>query len=493
MSKKKVNEIEIPLVFHNYKLLENKEFTIGGSYIYFVQGPNDVGKTSFLNALESLMTAKDDTPLKVTRNIDNEEKGFYEATLPAADGSNIIIRNDFSNDRNRFIAIREDGTKVDKVTEIRKLFNYTPIKVDEFFALGRSAEGRRKQRDIILKLLPESAREQFNDLDLQEQHWFDKRAETNKSLKQAEANVITSEITDNDKLLIDAEQEAKELLMKYEYAQAAKDKMTDWKQQDEEYDVTIEDLKRRLAETKAKKEAHQEKKPEEVEPEIAKKTNEEIQASITSGKSMIEKIDLAKAKKILNKESIEKRDKLQLEHDEQDEKVKAFREKKAAIVAEADLPVKNISFEDGYLTIDGLRFDESQVCESDGVLLLANILAKINPGPVQVIGDASILDAKKLEQLHQIAEANNKIMFVDEVVRFSEEMVVVGYEGTTKELPSNPPESKGRAAATEKSSEATEDPGTGGTSEQNQIDPENNSSDNSDNDTEGTQKPDLLF
>jgi hypothetical protein len=70
------------------------------------------------------------------------------------------------------------------------------------------------------------------------------------------------------------------------------------------------------------------------------------------------------------------------------EKIETLRKEKAEIVSMADLPVANISFEDDYLVIDDFKFDETQVCESDAVLLLANILAKINPGPIQVIGDA---------------------------------------------------------------------------------------------------------
>jgi hypothetical protein len=108
--------------------------------------------------------------------------------------------------------------------------------------------------------------------------------------------------------------------------------------------------------------------------------------------------------------------------------IESCRKRKADMISKSDLPVNNISFDDGYLSIDGFLFDENQICESDAVLILANILAKINPGPIQVIGDASILDNDKLQRLNEIAEANNKIMFVDEVVRSSSEMVVVGYE-----------------------------------------------------------------
>ena len=131
---KELKSLEIPIVFHNYKLLKDKEFVLKGSHVYFIQGPNEVGKTSFLTALEGVMTAKDITEKKVTINKDNDgvESGYYEFTIPAADGTLVTIRNEFTDEKNKFIAITADGEKISQVTEIRNLFNYTPINVAEF-------------------------------------------------------------------------------------------------------------------------------------------------------------------------------------------------------------------------------------------------------------------------------------------------------------------------------------------------------------------------
>ena len=55
-------------------------------------------------------------------------------------------------------------------------------------------------------------------------------------------------------------------------------------------------------------------------------------------------------------------------------------------------------------------------------------MAKINPGPIQIIGDASLLDTKSLAKLNAIAEEEEKIMFIDEVDRDGTQLHVVGYE-----------------------------------------------------------------
>jgi hypothetical protein len=67
-------------------------------------------------------------------------------------------------------------------------------------------------------------------------------------------------------------------------------------------------------------------------------------------------------------------------------------------------------------------------------------MCRINQTPIQILGDASLLDYAKLDKLYDIAESNGKIMFVDEVDRNIENLVIVGYEKkTTADKPSKVP------------------------------------------------------
>jgi hypothetical protein len=441
MGKSDIKELEIPIYFHNYKLLQDKEFVLKGSNIYFIQGPNKVGKTSFLKALTSLMVANDDTPDKVTRGSDVPE-GSYEARIPAADGQILTIRHEFTDDgKGKFFAIKEDGTKISQVTEIRKLFNYTPINVNEFFAMSNSAEGRRKQRDIILKLLTDEEREEFNQTDLQEQHYYTERTEYNTKASTAENSMNAIILNKEDEALIPREKEARDLILFYTAVQEARKLLPD-KQQ------AVTDIDERKVKLEAEIKAKQEelatltdkktiaenavKDLDKVLVKYEKLSDEELAGKLETGNGIIAKITGLSTKTTLRNEWKGKMDENKKKADELTTKIEDCRKKKENIVSGSDLPVENISFEDGYLTIDGFQFKESQVCESDAVLILANILAKINPGPIQIIGDASVLDAEKLDMLNAIAEANNKVMFVDEVVRDANNMVVVGYEDLIK-------------------------------------------------------------
>ena len=209
----KIKELEIPMYFHNYKLLKDKGFVLKGSHIYFIQGPNKVGKTSLLTALQGAMTAKDLTEKKVSVNDDGEDSGYYEFTIPAADGTMVTIRNEFTDAKNKFIAVREDGEKISAVGEIRKLFNYTPINVSEFFQMSRTADGRRRQRDIILKLLPDDLREKFNEADLQEQHYFTERTEVGRIVEHSKSYMESCIISDKDRELLAKEKQASSILI----------------------------------------------------------------------------------------------------------------------------------------------------------------------------------------------------------------------------------------------------------------------------------------
>ena len=429
-----VKSLEIPIYFHNYKLLEDKEFVLKGSNIYFIQGPNQVGKTSFLKALQSLMIAQDDTPDKVTRGSD-ETEGFYETTIPAADGTILTIRHEFTADgKGKFFAVKEDGTKISQVTEIRRLFNYTPINVNEFFAWSNSAEGRKKQRDVILRLLPETDRKAFNDLDLQEQHYYTQRTEVNRLVDQAESNIKAIVIPKEDEALIPREKEAKDLIALYEDVKDRRKALVPINQMKDDAEKRKKKIEEDLAIVNKQIEdavnilaANKEK--------LAKYTSitdEELECKISKGKEIITKITALSTKTGLKKEWEGKLEENKKKSEDLTTKISSCRDGKAHIVSGSDLPVENISFEDGFLTIDGFQFKENQICESDAVLILANILARINPGPIQIIGDASILDSEKLEILNKIAEDNNKVMFVDEVKRDSSDMVVVGYEDLIK-------------------------------------------------------------
>ena len=81
---------EISISFKNYKLLKEGEINLSNGTIFFVQGPNNVGKTSFLNLLRSIMEVKDETENPVTFG---EKEGFATGKIIGADGKSYQFRS----------------------------------------------------------------------------------------------------------------------------------------------------------------------------------------------------------------------------------------------------------------------------------------------------------------------------------------------------------------------------------------------------------------
>ena len=154
---------EISISFKNYKLLKEGEINLSNGTIFFVQGPNNVGKTSFLNLLRSIMEVKDETENPVTFG---EKEGFATGKIIGADGKSYQFRYDFNVDgKNKFQFIDENNRVIKTVGEMRDIFNYTHFTVEEFFDWSKSVPGRKKQRDIFMKLLTDKERVDIEDID----------------------------------------------------------------------------------------------------------------------------------------------------------------------------------------------------------------------------------------------------------------------------------------------------------------------------------------
>lgn len=442
MGKTDPKTIEIPLYFHNYKLLEDKRFLLKGSAIYFVQGPNRVGKTSFLNALAAIQGAKETTKEPVTRG---KEDGYNEFVIPGADGKMYTIKHTFDNQKNKFIAIDEEGNKISSVTDIRKIFNYTHFTVDDFFRLSTTSEGRRKQKEIILQLLTEKEKTKYGELDDLESVRYNERTSINRDKEVQEATLKSSSVTDEDIKSLETLEITEKEIVKYE---PYKVKLHELDKEISASDnkvkrlqVTIDEIKKNLKqheeelanENKALFEDMALLKGFEEELNIKLIINDEVQTlefdemcnQLNSSKTALQGISY---KKKSYDDTTEKLKEINSKWNELNETIEKIRSEKSEIISKSNLPLDNISFEDGYLTVDGFTFTEDQVCESDGIILVAKIMSEINPGPIQLIGDASVLDFNRLEELNKIAEDKGKVLFVDEVVRDLKSIRVVGYE-----------------------------------------------------------------
>ena len=493
------SEQEIRLSFHNYKNLKKDEFVLQGSHVYFIKGPNDIGKSSILFALRAAMEIKDETYQKVSKG---ETEGVNEFTIPGPDGKMYNIVYEFTDTTTKFVIFDEEGNKISKITDMRNIFKYNHVDATSFISWSRTAEGRRKQKEYILELLPAESYLKYKECENKETELFNQRTKANKELDDAKLLLKNEELT-SEELKIQsnlkaAEKQLKEREVELEELTKVDTKLTEvigqmiqieakigkaksdhiayidsvtslntrrnewiegYEKQIKELQLKInkekEDIKLSLKDIEEREKTIN-KLVAPDERELLSLTDQRKTLEGNKGKPDPEKVSkltlsvengrayVNRAKNLTDKLAKynvfkAKSDTLTEKVDELTKEITKLRTDKENVILEGEFPVENLSFdEEGYLTISGLRFDEHQTCESDTILIVAQLLCKMNITPIQILGDASLLDYNKLDKLYDIAEQNGKIMFVDEIDRTLDKLVIVGYEKKSKEEQKKP-------------------------------------------------------
>ena len=80
---------DLILNFKNYAILPNGEYDLSDGSIFFVEAPNNSGKTTFLHALQALMEVKDD---KINIVKFGEKEGEITGWIPGADGAKYQVK-----------------------------------------------------------------------------------------------------------------------------------------------------------------------------------------------------------------------------------------------------------------------------------------------------------------------------------------------------------------------------------------------------------------
>jgi len=473
---------EISISFKNYKLLKEGEINLSNGTIFFVQGPNNVGKTSFLNLLRSIMEVKDETENPVTFG---EKEGFATGKIIGADGKSYQFRYDFNVDgKNKFQFVDENNRVIKTVGEMRDIFNYTHFTVEEFFDWSKSVPGRKKQRDIFMKLLTDKERVDIEDIDKKinttNGEFIESRKNLNREvdfLKKRIDSVILSVEQKNlyadrvniQKLFAELTEQQKQLestLSSTEVFEAqikAKNDLRDKAEQTfNEYvetsnkeidgiEAEISRLQRQLVNKKEEVETKRLSYKEEREKydndikELSKKVDIDfitktrddlnlLNKRIESGKTVIEEI--VKVTSIM--ESLEK-DKAEYETKakeakEFDNKIETLREKKKEIIFKSNNIPAGWSLDDDFVTIDGIPFLETDISKSKATKAIANLMMKINKSPIMLMGDAESLGFEILNELEQQAKEHGKIMIFAEHLRSADELKLVCYDDIEHEV-----------------------------------------------------------
>lgn len=451
--------------------------------VYLVTGENELGKSTLLKAIMVLLTGNRD---EVLRN--GEDKGFAKIVV-GGDGKEyeVELRMTKANPRGTItIKSKDTGLRSDRVTALQEIFGYQDFDANEFVSWSETAEGRRKQVQIVKSLLPTETQQRIFEIDAESTRIKEQRKEDNSTLKtystllaKAEKEIkpgdveIYSEALDLQELL---EQQAQAVKLE-EKAKSVKEKLAQREKTIAETSQRYSDLDKKRAEALEARETAEEAAKAAME-EAIEKAKQDYLASVNRIKKQWEdnRVYLDEQEKLIQAEdadAIKRRDncKAWLEnyeankpadvsqkindiqhHNEMHRKVEDYlaakqnkeeasakvadHEKKLlslsaereALIKKADLPITGLNFTEDGLELNGIPFVAGKVSDSQIMEVAAKLIIAKNP-TVKVfrIARGESLGKKKLEALVKFAKENGFQGFVEQVVREQNELKVEQY------------------------------------------------------------------
>ena len=157
---------KIELFISLYKKLQNLNVKFETGNLYLVQGKNSEGKTSFIHLIEAMFKAKSSSDDSVTFGHEEGETKMNIINFNNKLGEQCTLKYEYGKD-DKFTLILPDGTIKKNVSAIREIFKYQEMSVDEFFALGLTSEGRRKQAKFIKNIFPNDIMTKIEEIDAQ--------------------------------------------------------------------------------------------------------------------------------------------------------------------------------------------------------------------------------------------------------------------------------------------------------------------------------------
>lgn len=453
--------------------------------VYFITGDNELGKSTVLKAIGALLTGARDAVLK-----NGENKGFARMVI-GDDGEEykVELRYTKSNPRGTLsITQNSSGMRSDNVSMLQKIFGYTDFDAVEFSRWSETAEGRRKQIEVVKSLLPEKVRKRIAEIDSEVIDLKDKRLFSNRELKQynalcaeAENNLSSGDVEKftvpkDITTLMQEQQVAAQLIEKAKTVRASREQRIIQlsaiperiKQVDKDYLNKIENIKSRLIEArkayeerlalaeKAYKEAQdmltEDSKQVETDKANQLKSIEEERVDLERRKANAdkwleeyekdnpEKLDTAERLKAAEeynkkcrivseyKEKVRLRDSVAKDVDAMEKRLEKLASEREKLISDSKLPISGLSFTNEGLELNGVPFIAGKVSDSQIMEVAAKLIIASNP-TVKVfrIARGESLGQNRLQAIINIAKENGFQGFIEEVKRGQDELIIEEY------------------------------------------------------------------
>lgn len=439
----------------NFQVIKEFNADFDGN-VYFITGDNELGKSTVLKAIGALLTGNRDAVLK-----NGESKGFAKMIV-GDDGEEYEVELKFTKANPRgtlSIKSKTTGMKSDNVSMLQKIFGYTDFDAVEFSRWSETAEGRRKQIEVVKSLLPEEVRTRIAEIDTTVAGLKTERTGVNRDLKtyKSISDAAGQGLTTQDLKTYAKQKDITELMKEQaenahliEKAKTVRSALEQRKKQLEEiperlaeakatYEKAIEEAKKAIERTeKLYKEAIAQIESEKADYEARKANAEKWLANYEENNP--EKLDTAeqlrkaeehnkKAAKVADYLSKKKQaDDKKAEAEKMDSEIAELSAEREKLISSAKLPISGLSFSDDGLVLNDVPFVAGKVSDSQIMEVAAKLIIASNP-TVKVfrIARGESLGEKRLQSILDLAKKEGYQGFIESVVRGQHDLIIEEY------------------------------------------------------------------
>lgn len=439
----------------NFQVIKEFNADFDGN-VYFITGDNELGKSTVLKAIGALLTGNRDAVLK-----NGESKGFAKMIV-GDDGEEYEVELKFTKANPRgtlSIKSKTTGMKSDNVSMLQKIFGYTDFDAVEFSRWSETAEGRRKQIEVVKSLLPEEVRTRIAEIDTTvaglktERTGVNRDLKTYKSISDAAGQGLTTQDLKTyakPKDITELMKEQAENAQLIEKAKTVRSALEQRKKQLEEiperlaaakatYEKAIEEAKKAIERTeKLYKEAIAQIESEKADYEERKANAEKWLANYEENNP--EKLDTSeqlrkaeehnkKAAKVADYLSKKKQaDDKKSEAEKMDSEIEELSAEREKLISSAKLPISGLSFSDDGLVLNDVPFVAGKVSDSQIMEVAAKLIIASNP-TVKVfrIARGESLGQKRLQAILDLAKKEGFQGFIESVVRGQQDLIIEEY------------------------------------------------------------------
>lgn len=448
----------------NIKKIESLDVEFNGN-VFAIAGDNEVGKSTLLQLIVRSMDMRNKIPVPISQGATD---GFALFEYEAPGGLPYQVRLEYSeNGKEKLTLMAPGGIKTSKITDLRNIFDYHDVSVEEFMIWSDSKDGRKKQADLMLSIFPDDVKQNFLSAVAKEKTIYDDRATVNKEVEilntQLKGYEMTPEqleqIKQKDKFLerqnkldtykkgsvdqyADLKIVAKDITTSEANLETKKttfpEYKTNLKKKIDEDTTELEDLKEKVrkaenalsdlvqayedAETNHNKEidasniaikALYDKQTALNKALIPEDKLEESQQKITAGLDYIKGLETTNTLRLNVIKSLEEKVAEQSKLEENLKDIRAFKEN---ILLTQEMPIEDLSIDEEGLSYKGLPFDKNQLSTSQFMMIVFKILVAINKKtPIIPIGRAESFGKKRLNEIIAMAEKENCQIFFEKV------------------------------------------------------------------------------